>query len=60
MVRLVRYFLCNRISYRITFSLYKQENYSVSLGEVFFPKVFPFFDFGHFFCPFFKTQNTFR
>ena len=23
-------------------------------------KVFRLFDFGHFFCPFFKTHNTFR
>jgi len=23
-------------------------------------KVFPIFDFGHFFCPIFKTQNTFQ
>jgi hypothetical protein len=30
------------------------------VGEVFFPKVFRIFDFGHFFCPFFKTQNTFQ
>jgi hypothetical protein len=28
--------------------------------NIFFNKVFSFFDFGHFFCPILKNQNTFH
>ena len=45
------------------FFLQKNENKSIMLtsdfGATFFRKVNPLFKIGHFFCPFFKTQNTF-